>query len=86
MSAIRRQRLDETNWFRLFVEECAISEDECDAMLRSEEACSTAHCKATYDDWSSSAELSELWGYVLEAHDGEPLDYDACIRALGGGD
>jgi hypothetical protein len=71
---------------KLFVEECAILDDGCDAKLLSEEACSTAHCKATYDDWDSSGELHELWSCVLEAQDGQPVDYDACLRALGGED
>ena len=72
---------------KMFIEECAISEDECDAMLRSEEACSTAHCKATYDDWDCSGELHELWGCVLEAQGADgAVDYDACISALQGGD
>ena len=65
--------------------ECAISEEgQCDAQLLSEEACSTAHCKATYDDWENSAELYDLWTCVLEAQEGEPVDYDACLLALGG--
>ena len=70
---------------KLFAEECAIVGDECDSALRSEDACSTAHCIASYDDWDNSDELHELWGYVLEAQDAGPLDYDACICALGGG-
>ena len=56
--------------------------------MRSEDACSTAHCIASYDDWDNSDELHELWGCVLEAQDAgptKPLDYDACICALGGG-
>lgn len=73
---------------KLFEEECAISldgPDGCDAQLRSEEACSTAHCRATYDDWDNSAELHELWGCILDAQGGSPVDYDVCISALGGG-
>ena len=66
----------------LFVTECAISEDGCKSDLRADDLCSTAHCKATYDEWDSSKELNELWGCVLDAHDGLALDYDACIRAL----
>ena len=70
---------------KLFEEGCAISEEgQCDANLLSAEACSTAHCKATYDDWESSDELYALWSYVLEAHETGELDYDACIGALGG--
>ena len=72
---------------KLFEEECAISldgPDGCDAKLRSEEACSTAHCRATYDDWDNSAELHELWGCILDAQGGSPVDYDACMSALGG--
>ena len=69
---------------KLFDMECAISEGGCDSQLRSEEACSTAHCKSTYDDWDSSDELNALWGCVLDAHEGCPLDYDACLLALGG--
>ena len=68
-------------------QECAIVGDGCDSELRSEEACSTAHCVASYDDWDNSDELHELWGCVLEAQDEccTLLDYDACICALGGG-
>ena len=29
--------------------------------MRSEDACSTAHCIASYDDWDNSDELHELW-------------------------
>ena len=68
---------------KLFVEECAIVGDECDSELRSEEACSTAHCVASYDDWDNSDELYELWGCVLDAQV-DDVDYDACIYALGG--
>ena len=71
---------------KMFVEECAIFGDECDSELRSEEACSTAHCMASYDGWDNSDELHELWGCVLEAQaEDTPVDYDACICALGGG-
>jgi hypothetical protein len=67
---------------KLFVEECAISGDGCDAQLPSDEACSTAHCLATYEEWDCSPELHGLWGCVLDAQDGTLVDYDACIREL----
>ena len=67
---------------KLFVEECAISGDGCDAQLTAEDACSTAHCLATYEDWECSEALYDLWDCVLSAQEGRPLDYDACIRAL----
>ena len=73
---------------KLFTEECAISvEGECDAQLSNEEICSTAHCRATYEEWDCSAGLHALWGCVLGAQSDEPsapasVDYDECIRAL----
>ena len=63
-------------------EECAISSDECDAMLTSEEACSTAHCLRTYESWDCSEALHELWGVVLESRSGGAVDYEACLLAL----
>lgn len=69
---------------KMFEEECAISEDgECDTMLRSEDACSTEHCRATYDEWENSEQLYELWTCVLEAQESGLVDYDACLLALG---
>ena len=67
---------------KLFVEECAISGDECDAQLLSDEACSTAHCLRTYESWDCSEALHELWGVVLESRAGGAVDYDACLLAL----
>ena len=68
---------------RLFVDECAINSDSCDAHLTSEEACSTAHCRATYEEWDCSEALHELWSCVLEAQgEGGQVDYNACLLAL----
>lgn len=70
---------------RLFADECAIASDECDAELTADDCCSTAHCLATYETWDTNIPdaLHELWAEVLAAQDGKPLDYDACLLALG---
>lgn len=67
---------------RLLVSECAVASDTCDSQLTSAEACSTAHCLRTYEDWDCSDTLHELWGAVLEGQASGLVDYDACLEAL----
>ena len=56
--------------------------DTCDANLKAEECCSTAHCLATYDEWEVCDELHALWGCVLDAFREGTVYYDECLEAL----
>lgn len=73
---------------RLFIDECAVSSNECTAWLSAEDCCSTQHCFDTADKWDVPDALHELWSYVIAGQpDGDSpgtIDYEGCLEALGG--
>lgn len=71
---------------RLFIDECGIHSEQCTALVSAEDCCSTKHCFETCDEWDVPNELHEMWRCIVDGHateDGE-VDYDACLKALGG--
>lgn len=80
---------------QMFIDECGVLSDDCEAELGLEQCCSTAHCRETVEGWLEletltetdeplADALQELWSEVLAAQDdGEEVDYKSCLRALG---
>ena len=80
---------------QLFIDECAIAADGCEAKLLIDECCSTRHCRETVESWLEletltqtdeplAAALQSLWSEVLDAQGASAtVDYAACLRALG---
>ena len=74
----------------MFADECPIASGAADCCIDEAECCVTAHCRDTVSHWldgqlgEEDDVLQALWEVIIDikADDG-PVDYDACLAALG---
>ena len=75
---------------QMFADACSIASGAADCCIDEAECCVTAHCRDTVSHWldgqlgEEDDVLQALWEVIIDikADDG-PVDYDACLAALG---